>query len=60
MSQYSMLIQWSDEDQLFLFTIPEFNDCVIMPCTHGQTREAAIRNGEEAIETLTIMTMATL
>ena len=28
MSQYSMLIQWSDEDQLFLFTIPEFNDCV--------------------------------
>ena len=60
MSQYSMLIQWSDEDQLFLFTIPEFNDCVIRPCTHGQTREATIRNGEEAIETLTIMTMATL
>ena len=68
MSQYSILIQWSDEDQLFLFTIPEFNDDlrsvedhrVIMPCTHGQTREAAIRNGEEVIETLTIMTMATL
>ena len=24
MSQYSMMIQWSDEDQLFLVTIPEF------------------------------------
>jgi antitoxin HicB len=49
-NQYSMLIQWSEEDQLFLVTIPEFSDKVIMPCTHGQTREEAIRNGEEVIE----------
>ncbi|NJM47248.1 MAG: hypothetical protein HC860_14735 [Alkalinema sp. RU_4_3] len=47
MNQYSMLIQWSEEDQLFLITIPEFSDDlrsvvdhrVIMPCTHGKTRE---------------------
>ncbi|MFM6136076.1 MAG: type II toxin-antitoxin system HicB family antitoxin, partial [Sphaerospermopsis kisseleviana] len=25
MSQYSMIIQWSKEDQLFLVTIPEFS-----------------------------------
>jgi predicted RNase H-like HicB family nuclease len=50
MNQYSMLIQWSDEDQLFLVTIPEFTDRVIMPCTHGKTREEAIHNGEEVIE----------
>jgi predicted RNase H-like HicB family nuclease len=50
MSQYSMVIQWSDEDQLFLVTIPEFADLVVMPCTHGQTRTDAIRNGEEVIE----------
>jgi len=50
MSQYSMIIQWSEEDQLFLVTIPEFSDRVIMPCTHGKTREEAIRNGEEVIE----------
>lgn len=25
MSQYTMVIQWSDEDQLFLVTIPEFS-----------------------------------
>ena len=50
MNQYSMMIQWSTEDRLFLVTIPEFEDRVIMPCTHGETREEAIRNGEEVIE----------
>ncbi|MFB6276162.1 MAG: type II toxin-antitoxin system HicB family antitoxin [Halothece sp.] len=50
MNQYSMLIQWSEEDQLFLVTIPEFADRVVMPCTHGKTREQAARNGEEVIE----------
>ncbi|MEA5533448.1 type II toxin-antitoxin system HicB family antitoxin [Crocosphaera sp. XPORK-15E] len=50
MSQYSMIIQWSDEDQLFLVTIPEFSERVFMPCTHGKTREEAIHNGEEVIE----------
>ena len=50
MNQYSMIIQWSDEDRLFLVTIPEFDYRVVMPCTHGKTREEAIRNGEEVIE----------
>jgi predicted RNase H-like HicB family nuclease len=50
MNQYSMMIQWSDEDQLFLVTIPEFADRVVMPCTHGKTREEAIYNGEEVME----------
>ncbi|MEH1933493.1 MAG: type II toxin-antitoxin system HicB family antitoxin [Nostoc sp.] len=50
MNRYTMIIQWSDEDQLFLVTIPEFADRVIMPYTHGKTREEAIQNGEEVIE----------
>ena len=52
MNRYSMIVQWSDEDQLFLVTIPEFADRVVMPCTctHGKTREEAIRHGEEVIE----------
>ncbi|MBD1927616.1 type II toxin-antitoxin system HicB family antitoxin [Trichocoleus sp. FACHB-90] len=50
MNRYSMVIQWSDEDQLFLVTIPEFCDRVVMPCTHGKTREEAILYGEEVIE----------
>ncbi|MBW4667096.1 MAG: type II toxin-antitoxin system HicB family antitoxin [Cyanomargarita calcarea GSE-NOS-MK-12-04C] len=50
MSRYSMILQWSDEDELFLVTIPEFSDRVVMPCTHGKTREEAICKGEEVIE----------
>ena len=50
MSRYSMIVQWSDEDQLFLVTISEFAERVVMPCTHGKTREQAIRNGEEVIQ----------
>ena len=50
MNQYSMIIQWSDEDRLFLVTIPEFAELVMMPCTHGKTRDEAIHNGEEVIE----------
>ncbi len=50
MSKYSMIIQWSEEDQLFLVTIPEFSDRIVMPCTHGKTRAEAINNGEEVIE----------
>jgi len=49
MNRYSMMIQWSNEDQLFLVTIPEFSERVVMPCTHGETREEAIQNGEEVI-----------
>ncbi len=45
-----MVLQWSDEDELFLVTIPEFSEMVVMPCTHGKTREEAIYNGEEVIE----------
>ncbi len=45
-----MVIQWSDKDRLFLVTIPEFVERVVMPCTHGKTREEAIRNGEEVIK----------
>ncbi|WP_204102837.1 MULTISPECIES: type II toxin-antitoxin system HicB family antitoxin [Spirulina sp. CCY15215] len=50
MSQYSMLVQWSEEDGLFLVTILEFSDRVVMPCTHGKTRTEAIQNGEEIID----------
>ena len=50
MSRYSMNVQWSEADQLFLVTIPEFADHVVMPCTHGETHEQAIHNGEEVIE----------
>jgi antitoxin HicB len=49
-NHYTMSLQWSEEDQHFLVTIPEFRDRVIMPCTHEKTRTEAIRNAEEVIE----------
>jgi len=50
MNKYSISLQWTEEDQLFLVTIPEFSDRVIMPCSHGKTRKEAIHNAEEVIE----------
>jgi predicted RNase H-like HicB family nuclease len=45
-SQYSMLIQWSDEDQAYIVTLPEFPTCH----THGETYEEAVKNGEEVLK----------
>lgn len=46
MSRYSMLIQWSEEDQAFIVTLPEFPNCR----THGATYEEAVKNGQEVLE----------
>lgn len=50
-SNYSMLIQWSEIDQIFVVTIPEFVGRVMMPCTHGDSYEDAVQAGQEVIET---------
>ncbi len=50
-TNYSMIIQWSDVDQIFVVTIPEFADRLRMPCTHGDTHEDAAQAGLELIET---------
>jgi predicted RNase H-like HicB family nuclease len=47
--RYSLIIQWSDEDQLYLVTIPEFSNIAMQPCTYGKTYEDAIANAQEAI-----------
>ena len=51
-SHYSMVIQWSDEDQAFLVTLPEWADRVLGPVTHGNTYEEAVQRGREALEAL--------
>ncbi len=30
MNRYSMILQWSNEDELFLVTIPEFSDTILL------------------------------
>lgn len=43
---YSMFIQWSDEDQIYIVTVPELPGCK----THGKTYEEAVKQGKHAIE----------
>jgi len=50
--QYSMLIEWSEEDQAYLVTLPEWSSQVLMPVTHGDTYSEAVKNGQEVFEML--------
>lgn len=45
---YSMVIQWSDADQVYVATFPEFGGCR----THGKTYGKAAKNGQEVLELL--------
>jgi predicted RNase H-like HicB family nuclease len=47
--KFSMLIQWSDEDQLFIVSLPEFGPFCH---THGSTYEEAAKMGQECLESL--------
>jgi antitoxin HicB len=47
--RYSMVIQWSDEDQAFIVSLPEFGPYCK---THGDTYEEAIKQGQDALESL--------
>jgi predicted RNase H-like HicB family nuclease len=42
-----MLIQWSDEDEAYIVTVPELPGCK----THGNTYKEAVQQGKDAIET---------
>ncbi len=55
---YSILIEWSEEDQAYLVTLPEWADRVFMPATHGNTYEEAVKNGQEVLEMLVSDAMA--
>ena len=46
---YSILIQWSDEDQCYIVSLPEFGKYAR---THGDTYEEAVKNAQEVLELL--------
>ena len=50
--RYQMLIQWSDEDECFLVSLPDFPRQQWR--SHGKTYEEAVANGIEALESLAI------
>jgi predicted RNase H-like HicB family nuclease len=52
-SRYSMVIQWSDEDNVYLVHLPEFPGQRFV--THGETYEEAARNGQEVLEAFIAM-----
>ena len=43
---YSMIIQWDEDDKIFVVEVPELPGCM----THGKTYEEAVQQGKEAIE----------
>jgi len=51
---YSMLIQWSNEDQAYLVRLPDWEraERVLGPVTHGDTYAEAFENGLVALEAL--------
>ena len=50
---YSMVIEWSDEDQAYIVSLPEFPG----NHTHGDTYEEAVKQGQDLIESLIIWTL---
>jgi antitoxin HicB len=50
--RYTMLIQWSDADNAYLVTLPEWASRVLGPVTHGDSYEEAVKHGHEALEAL--------
>jgi len=48
--KYTMVIQWSEEDQLYLVHCPEFSWQHFI--THGSTYQEAVENGQDALEGL--------
>ena len=47
-NHYSMIIRWSEEDNSFVVTLPEFEGCK----THGATYEEAVRNAQDVLDLL--------
>lgn len=49
---YSMVIEWSDEDQAFIVSIPEFPGNY----THGDSYGEAVKQGQDLIDSLIMWT----
>jgi antitoxin HicB len=45
-----MVMQWSEEDKLYLVHLPEFPEQEFV--THGSTYQEAARNGQKALDGL--------
>jgi predicted RNase H-like HicB family nuclease len=48
-SHYTIIIQWSDEDDCYVVSLPEWGEFCH---THGDTYEEALKNAQEVLEML--------
>lgn len=48
---YSIVIEWSDIDQSYVVTLPEWADKYAMPCGDGRTYDEALQSAKDALET---------
>ena len=51
-SLYSMVIQWSAQDDAYVVSFPEWEAAGHIAHTHGTTYEEAVARGREALELL--------
>jgi predicted RNase H-like HicB family nuclease len=49
---YQVMIEWSEEDQVYLVSIPQLEQetGLLMPCSHGATYEEALQEAKMSIE----------
>lgn len=47
---YSIVIEWSEEDQSYVVILPEWADQYVMPIADGETYEEAAARGRNALE----------
>lgn len=48
-SHYTIIIQWSDEDECYVVSLPEWGEFCH---THGDTYNEALKNAQEVLELL--------
>jgi antitoxin HicB len=54
--KYAMVIEWSDEDQAYVVSFPEWQATdLYFVHTHGDTYEEAVKNGEHVLAELVAM-----
>ncbi len=49
---YSLVIQWSDEDQAYIVSFPEWEAHGLIGHTHGDSYEEAVTKGQDVLHML--------
>lgn len=51
-NKYSMVIEWSDEDEVYIVSFPEWEAAGDIAHTHGSTYEEAAAKGHDLLDFL--------